>query len=318
MYIFATPFIIDERLHVRRNRMHMTVLGRILVDQPVPISEKGDINLAFSDINLGFTVWTQTGSLFRWGFSIPVGPISVGFSIGASWRARLNFEFDLRLSELAVESALVPSAAIDIDGRGYVQFLILRGGIGVTATVLNTVIVPQVSVALIPSISRPPGIAFEMHLLVVPLAVRIYAYVEILICIKWCKVWFFKVPCGLNWCTLLKITLAQWAMGSRRIQGPKKHFGIFSSRPPEPGSVVASQISSSTVAVEWNGFRDYDTKILQYYVCIGSHPDLSDLMSCTDVGLATSFQRSGLQISHGRRIYVTIRSATFCTVHLCY
>ena len=156
-----------------------------------------------------------------------------------------------------------------------------------------------------------------MHLLVVPLAVRIYAYVEILICIKWCKVWFLPLPCGLQWCTPLKYTLAQWAMGSRRIQGPKKHFGIFSSRPPEPGSVVASQVSSSTVAVVWSGFRDYDTKILQYSVCIGSHPDLSDLMSCTDVGISTSFQRSGLQISHGRRIYVTIRSTTFCTNNLC-
>jgi hypothetical protein len=281
------------------------------------VFDPSSLDASTFDLSLVCKIWSQSGSLFHWGFSIPVYPFSIGFSIGASWRASLDLEVNLCFSKLAAESALMPSAAIDINGKGYAGFLVVRGGIGVTATVLNTRIVPEVSVALIPSPSRPPGIAFDIQLQVVPLAVRIYVYLEALICIKWCKLWIIPVPCGLKWCKVADITLAKWALGSMVIQGPRHHFGIYPSTPPVPGSVVATQISPSMLAVEWHGFRDIDTKILSYSVCIGSQPNLSDLLPCIDVGLATSFQRSGLELSHGRELFVTIRCASLFATSLC-
>ena len=164
-----------------------------------------------------------------------------------------------------------------------------------TATILDSRIIPAVSLTG-PSKKGPPGIEFTTNVEIIPLSVEIYAYVEFAPCgIKFCG----PFPCGFKWCTLLKLTIAEWSMREIVIKGPGMRLNVPDSTPPIAGSVVAFQTSASSVSIDWLGFFEEDSEIFSYEVCVGSGVDESDFMSCVDVGLANSFQGQHLQIPHG-------------------
>ena len=169
---------------------------------------------------------------------------------------------------------------------------------------MNTQVVPAVSASLLPSSQGMPGINSALKILVIPLAVRIYVFVDIL-CLKWC--WIF--PCGFDWCRLLDITVARWSMGAISIEGPSGLISFADATPPISGSVVAYQTSSSCINVEWHGFREEESDILGYSVCVGRMARASDLMPCTGAGLASTRAILSGQlrsIPHGSTVFVTV------------
>jgi hypothetical protein len=294
IYIFASPIIFNEPLHVSRNSVYLKVLGRTIVDRPI-------LNPS------SLQIWGKRQSLFHWEFSLPIwGPLSVGFSLHASWDARFDLEFKMCFEDFSITAALVPSARVDFDAKAFVSLLIIRGGIGVEATVLNTRIVPAVWIRPFPG-KRPTGIEFSLTMNVVPLSVRVYVFAEHLLCIKWCKVWFIPLPCGLEWCLLFSKTIVDWSMNLMEIKGPSLGFSFMDTTPPLPGSAVAFQTSLSSLNIEWIGFSDIQSEIWHYFVCIGSAEDESDFMVCTNVGLSNSFQGQAPRIPHGTQVFVTIR-----------
>jgi hypothetical protein len=294
IYIFASPIIFNEPLHVSRNSVYLKVLGRTIVDRPI-------LNPS------SLQIWKKRQSLFHWEFSLPIwGPLSVGFSLHASWDARFDLEFKMCFEDFSVTAALVPSARVDFDAKGWVSLWVIRGGIGVEATVLNTRIVPAVWITPFPG-KRPTGIEFSLTMNVVPISVRVYAWVEFLCNIKWCWAWLIPLPCGLEWGCFFSATIVDWSMNLMEIKGPSLGFSFMDITPPLPGSAVAFQTSLSSLNIEWLGFSEIQSEIWHYFVCIGSAEDESDFMVCTNVGLSNSFQGQALRIPHGTQVFVTIR-----------
>jgi hypothetical protein len=192
-----------------------------------------------------------------------------------------------------------------------VYLLFIRGGVGVTATVLHVRLVPAVSLSLMPTADQAVGMSFRSRLEINPFRIEIYGFVEFLVCIKWC--WIF--PCGLNWCAQIRFTFVDWSTGPIfKIEGPRFDIGLggwapshFDSSAPLLGSVTAYQISASSINVEWAGFSEPDSEIFFFSVCIGSEFDSSCFMPCMNVR-QDSFQARNLQIPHSTKVIVTIRS----------
>jgi len=296
-YLFATPFTVDvdDALQISRNEILVTVLDRVVKSDRIVSDSPGNCLEMVAPDSL---IWESQGSLFQFQFSIPIVPLlTVGFSINFNWVKRLDLNLEICPREFSVSAALVPSVRLEVDARGFVTLLVLRGGIGATATILDSKIIPAVKMSLFPL----PGIEFTSKLEIRPLAVEIYIFAEHFLCVKWCGWW----PC-LQWCSLFKIHLARWSMRAIQIKGPGMRIDFPDLTPPKPGSVVAFQTSPTSVNVEWLGFVEEDSEISNYLVCIGSGADDSEFMPCLDVKLATSFQGQDLSIPHTSQIVVTI------------
>ena len=316
IYIFATPFIADETLHVSKNEIYLTVMGDSVLNQPIfelsPSLPRhhSSASCASSESR----IWGTTGILTHWEHQIciPGTPLCIGLSIGASWEASLDMKSEICLAGFNVSAALVPSVRLEFDGKAFLSLIVVRGGVGVTATILNTRIIPAVSLSLFPSRQRLPGIFFTTKLEIIPLAVEVYAYAEH-ITLKLCLGF---IPCGFKYRKFLKLTLVSWSMRASIIEGPGHDVPFVDSTPPISGSVVAFQTSLSTVNIDWLGFSEEESEIFSYLVCIGSDVDDSDFMPCLDIGLSTSFQGRNLLIPHGAVVVVTIRYIS-PRLHLC-
>ncbi|XP_013409734.1 uncharacterized protein LOC106173226 [Lingula anatina] len=68
-----------------------------------------------------------------------------------------------------------------------------------------------------------------------------------------------------------------------------------------------SQQSVETIGVSWTGYDDYHSGISHYEVTIGSSPGLADIRGITDVGLNNTFELSGLNLTHGSNVWVSVR-----------
>jgi len=312
-YLFATPFTAnDQPLQISRNEIYLTVMNSVVLNAPIYSSE----------MCLGAVVpiWRKTGPIFSWKYHIwiTMTPLTVVFKIGANWGAGVDLDFHMCLGEFSVSAALVKSVRLEIFAEGTLSIGIFRGSIGVKATILNTRLIPAVTVNLFPSRTRgPPGIKYTTKLEIIPLALEIYILAEHIFCLKFCS----GFPCGLKWCTLARLVLASWSMHAITIQGPRLQVTFPDTTPPIAGSVAAFQTSLSSINVEWLGFFEEESEIFSYFVCIGSVVDKSAFMPCLDLGLSTSFHGQNLQIPHESVAVVTIRlvslSSPFPIVCMC-
>jgi hypothetical protein len=320
IYIFASPIIFNEPLHVSRDSVYVKVLGKTNFESPIPKLPAPSLQ-----------IWETSGSLFHSDFIhwIPETPLFVGYSLHGSWNASVDLEFKMSLEDFddfSIGAALVPSVRLIFDAKGFVSLLeILRGGIEVIATVLNTKIVPTVWIRPFPG-KRPTGIELNLTMDVVPLSVTVNVFAEQQ-CLKWCPAFIISLPCGFKWCRFAVKNLANWSMDSREVNLLSLEVSFMDTTPPLPGSAVAFQTSLSSLNIEWFGFVERESEIWHYFVCIGSAEDKSDFMVCTNVGLSNSFQGQALRIPHGTQVFITIRcilplnvflmSQKICTLYIC-
>lgn len=76
--------------------------------------------------------------------------------------------------------------------------------------------------------------------------------------------------------------------------------------------VEGRQIDSESVVVHWGGFRDPESKVRGYTVCLGSSPGYQNLALCTTVGKAYSHLFTGLNINEcidGQTFYASVFAA---------
>lgn len=89
----------------------------------------------------------------------------------------------------------------------------------------------------------------------------------------------------------------------------------YDATPPAAGNVndgagsdVDSQVSTTTIAANWNGFTDGGSGIASYAWAIGTTPGGTNLLNFTGVGTSTTASISSLTLGAGVTYYVTIRA----------
>ena len=306
IYVFATPFTADG-LHVSRNEIYLTVMGQSIVSQQIfslPSSGRAEM-CSTRDVE----IWSTTASVLEVEARVclHVAPICVVLSMGFSLGAGLDLQFKMCLPEFSISAALIPSVRLEVDIKAFVELVLIRAGIGATATILHTRFIPEFRfsfLSLIPWMKQPPAIEFTSKLEIIPIAVKIYVFVDVWsVKLKW-----GFIPYDMGWTTFVKHPLVTWSMDAIIVEGPGRRISFRDLTPPKPGTVLALQTSISSTNIEWLGFSEEDSEILTYFVCIGSGADKFEFMPCVDVGLATSFQGRDLQIPHTSLVVVTIRS----------
>ncbi|XP_028399029.1 uncharacterized protein LOC114522522 [Dendronephthya gigantea] len=92
---------------------------------------------------------------------------------------------------------------------------------------------------------------------------------------------------------------------------------ILDKTPPESGTVFDGdtylkdevyQSSFEQLSVSWKGFRDRESGIVHYEICIGSKSGLCDVLGFQDVGFTTKALINNLNLTHNETYYTTVRA----------
>lgn len=81
----------------------------------------------------------------------------------------------------------------------------------------------------------------------------------------------------------------------------------FDETPPEPGSVTVKWLPWGVLHVAWSGFKENESRILQYAYCIGLSPTGCELQSMRDVGRSLTATVTGVAGTTGSPMFVVVR-----------
>ena len=235
------------------------------------------------------------------GFIIPVFGIPVYFYYGADAHYYANYRISLCLREREVRLAIIPGAWVRMYAGASLVVLIVEGGVTVEAKLLETYLIPELSVRVD---KWPLRACLELKLQMTPLAIRVYFWYRFRLCIRIRIKKWFKIRISIRWCR--KKTFAEWSWSSRSI-----HKTLFSnckrdtdSTPPEVGECTAKQVGNKKYFVQWRGFTE-DKEIQNYVVIIGSIRGSGDDHYSIH-GERQSLLVSDLDIMHGRPVYAGV------------
>lgn len=92
---------------------------------------------------------------------------------------------------------------------------------------------------------------------------------------------------------------------------------ILDKTSPEAGAVFDGDVgftdqlfqgSSSELPVSWKGFKDKESGISRYEVCVGLRPGLCDVRAYTNVGLTSAATIKNLNLTHNTTYYTTTKA----------
>ena len=97
----------------------------------------------------------------------------------------------------------------------------------------------------------------------------------------------------------------------------KSNAFVLDKTSPEVGAVfdgamrsidLSYSSSASEISANWNHFRDKESSIMGYEICVGSRRGLCDVKDYTDVGLVNVFTIINLKLTHNSTYYTSIRT----------
>jgi hypothetical protein len=224
---------------------------------------------------------------FQWHMLIVVVPVE--FQVGSDGYIGVSLSGQICLQDGFASAALMPHVGISVWASAGVTIFIARAGLQVTANLLDSWFVPGTSIQINPHLNRAPEIIFELQLRTTPLSLRLEAYLEYLLCIKWCRAWIIPYPCGIEWCPRLSWVIFGWSMDRVVIVLVRISTHPKDLTPPIPGKVRAYQYDTATLVCDWQGFQDPESDILGYKLCAGSAPLGDDYIACIHQGDSTSY-----------------------------
>jgi hypothetical protein len=200
-----------------------------------------------------------------------------------------------------VRLAIIPGAWVTVYAGASLVVLIVEGGVRVDAKLLETYLIPELSVRVD---KWPLRACLEMKLQMTPLSIRVYLWYRFRLCIRIRIKKWFKIRISIRWCP--KKTLAEWSWSSRSI-----HKTLVDTcqrdkdtTPPGVGECTAKQVGNKKYFVQWHGFTE-DKEIQNYVVIIGSILGSGDDYYSIH-GERQSLLVSDLEIQHGRPVYAAV------------
>ena len=233
--------------------------------------------------------------LFEYSQFFVLGPIPVELGADVVLLYGVDFALTICISDKTVIGTLLPSVALEVGIKGGVSipyFIFVGMRIGVTLVDLE--LKPQASLSAKDGLSA--CIAFDLALR--PITLKIDGLMAFFLCLKFCKVCFkifgkkvcLRLPCGITFCKPFKFRIWTWRMKPINLN----LFSICNtppdSSPPFIGDafVKAQQTDPETIQVNWGGFRDEESNVHGYTLCIGSSPGAQDVAACQNMELDTS------------------------------
>jgi hypothetical protein len=241
-------------------------------------------------------------------FPVSVFLVKVAFSV--SGYIQIGVQGLVCLDQKAARAALLPNFGAHIDASGGLIVAIFEAGIQLGANILDTTLVPEVT-AKMQSFVSAPLLRFRIRLEVLPLHINIDIYFQVWGCPAICNVdlglFDFPFPC-LTWCPRLNFRI--WTFSAERW-----NIILFevSSRnadntPPKLGLVQVMQSRRESLQISWTGFKDEESGLSGYEVCMGSSEGKADYLACTNVGTSITYTTPVVRIPNGTQVFVTVKS----------
>lgn len=319
-FFWFRPPVMENVLSLRRavkaNELYVTVLGRqVVAPRPlIPLSRK---RRRSSDSSSCLSVTGELYKITRTFIkscrfpckypSMSFGPF-LGIGIRLDYHAygtvTIGYEGSLCPSSLEAKAAVIPKAAIYAEASVSLSFFLVEAGAALKATILDTRLVPTVSLKLRGSSIKVCG---DLKLFTRPLSIQLYAFVRVLGPKIKCKAWF-------PWCKIyigvyfeLKVTIFSWSSPElKSVLLPEVCYSTPDRTPPVGGEVDASQTDWQSLTAKWFGFKDEETEYLLYSVFAGTAPGIDNVMTSRNVGEGAVHTEGNLNFIHRRNVYVTV------------
>lgn len=257
-------------------------------------------------------------TLFEWSTIFMAGPVPVTIEVEVGILWEINLAVTVCIKDKTVIATLLPRVALEgsIFGGVTIPFF-AKAGIQLTITLMDTTLLPSASL----SFKSGMDLCLAMDLSLIPVALQIDAVLSFYICIKLCKVCIkifgkrrcFKVPCGLTFCPDFEFKIWSWSMNAI-----EKNLFVICSAPPDSSppditnaKVEAVQTDPETIMVSWGGFRDKQSNVHGYSVCLGFTPGGNEVAECEDVELDKEYTFSFLNITNmdDVSVYATVMAS---------
>ena len=326
-YVISIPVteqILDPKKAITRNEIFLRVLGKD-VFPPRPLIAFPERNLTASKTSSNRRTTRNTdedfnGCLNFGGNLVEGGPyelfsitmrfvafvIPMEVKISASFNWRVDYQAGLCLADKSATGAIIPRAFVDVTGELAVNLFLVRFGLSLTATILDTRLVPEVRIRLV-------GLRLQTcvvtNIEVEALRLTVSAFAQFRVCIDFkCGGGWLSWVCWpvLEFCDKQEITL--WSRGTGKSTAPLFNTckAVTDTSPPTPGQVEAKQIGQDSIQMSWLDFKDEESTELRFEV--GVFSGSRTIMPFTDMASGTSFTAAGLNMPHGQPVFVTVRA----------
>ncbi|KAL9987468.1 hypothetical protein ACROYT_G001781 [Oculina patagonica] len=248
------------------------------------------------------TLLKGSRSFFHYSAEVPVFGIPVKFFAGAGGHYRVDYQGEICLKNKVFRLGLIPGAWISAHAGASVAIAMVKAGVTIDATLLETYLVPELSITF----NRwPLKVCIKLKLQMTPLSIRVYLWFRIRV--PYVRVWLFGIDAGWRWGFEVIFNEWRWSMNQIDITLFTNCDAHVDRTPPTAGTCMARQVSGTEYLVKWHGFKD-DTKIGAYQVRIGSIKGSGDDYSSW-VGTSLSKVVTNLPIMHGRNVFVSVMAA---------
>lgn len=237
-------------------------------------------------------------------------PIFFFFEAGGT--LDVTFRAGLCLADKLVRAAIIPTAGLYVEVGGGITLGIVKAGMKIRATVMETSLIPEARLGLLKGGAVRACLALD--LIINPLRIDIIGFVQLWLCPFFKKVCAslgfveicIPVPFFFKFCPEFEITIFSWSAKPITINIFTICNRPADSTPPVGGQVTASQIDDSSIAVSWTGFDEPDGEVEGFTVCIGNAPGSMTVLQCQEEGVSTSATYTDLVIPDGQTLYATV------------
>jgi hypothetical protein len=247
-------------------------------------------------------------TFFSVSIPIPVVITTVWIKIEVTGAWGIAVQGTVCLADKSATVAVVPWAGLTVNVYGYVEFFIIRAGLKVTAEILNTRLVPSLTISVNPLVRADLVIRLEM----IPLAIQMDAFVQFFFCWGWLKIslgWIsFSIPWP-QWCPEFLFRIFRW-------ESPRIVATLFSLTiggqdwtAPSIGKANIKQIDGSTIGIDWNDIVDTESGVSGYEVALGGSSGAANYYGWTYVSNAQSTTLSSIILPAMTLVYANVRAS---------
>lgn len=253
--------------------------------KPTPFDMAQDGCISGSPI----TLYDKYKQFFRFEETIIVVFVPVFFFFEIGGQFTVQFGIRLCIQKKEITFGVMPSVGVIASAGGGINLFLIKAGIGVSATLCQTTLIPTLSISITPSGSLRICVNLDME--IKPLQLDFYAFYQLFVCIKiiWVDIGIFSIPLPwLYFCPETRYSIFTWSLMTIKMNLFSVCTGPYDTTPPSLGWVNATQKDTNTIAVSWAGFIDKESNIDHYEVSIGTSPGGTEITDNSMVGTGGS------------------------------
>jgi hypothetical protein len=223
--------------------------------------------------------------------------IPVVFFMQAGMEMRADAGARLCIADKELAFSLVPTVGIRVSAGAGINLFGFKGGIGMSAVIVQTSIVPMLSFGI--TGGGALRVCLSMRLVMVPLAMQFYAWYQLPICfeVNWKRVGTTSIPIvSVKQCEIVRCIFFSFALPGYDVPLFSICSAPLDTTPPTKGFASCKQVDGTSLQVNWGGFIDKESSIDHNEVSVGSLPGRDDIFSSANAGAALSYVVTGIAL----------------------